>query len=123
MRIRDLQWKGIPVWPPEWWTTDLGGGEDGFLETVNIRKDPRLDCIFMVVNHLGAQRRGIILLENLAYLDILCLKLKENIGKSLKEIGDLEIDFSLSMPKKGPKRVRRITTPDMTKKKFQINGA
>ena len=122
MRIRDLQWKGIHAWPPEWWTTDHGGGEDGFLETVHIRKDPRLNCISMMVNHLGSERRGILILENLAHLDTLYLKLKENIGKPLREIGDLEIDFGLSMPRKGPKQVRPVIRPDMDKKKSQING-
>jgi hypothetical protein len=123
MRIRDLQWKGIPAWPPEWWTTDQGGGEDGFLETVNIRKDPRLSCISMMVNHLGSERRGIMVLENLAHLDILYHKLKENIGKPLREIGNLEINFGFSVPRKGPKQVRPRTTPDIDNKKSQLNGA
>jgi hypothetical protein len=123
MHIRDLQWKGMPVWPPEWWTTDQGGGEDGFLETVKIRKDPRLNCIYMVVNYLGSEKRGIMILENLAHLDILYLKLKENIGKALMEIGDLEIDFEPSMQKKGPKRVRPRTTPGIAMKKSQIKRA
>jgi hypothetical protein len=123
MRIRDLQWKGIPAWPPEWWTTDQGGGEDGFLETVNIRKDPRLSCISMVVNHFGSERRGIMILDDPAHLYILYRKLKENIGKQLGEIGDLEIDFGPSIPKKGFKQVRPQTTPDIAKRKSQINGA
>lgn len=27
MRIRDLQWKRMPAWPPEWWSSDEGAGD------------------------------------------------------------------------------------------------
>jgi hypothetical protein len=122
MRIRDLQWKGIFIWPPEWWTTDQGGGEEGFLETVNIHKDIMVDCLCMEAYHLNSQRKGIIILENLSYLEILYNKLQEHIGKSLKEIGDMEIDLGLSLPKNGPKQLRPVIRTDVDKKKSQIDG-
>jgi hypothetical protein len=123
MRIRDLQWSGIPTWPPQWWTTVQGNDEEGLLENVYLSKDKMPFCISVDANHLGAEKRGIIIMDDPAHLDVLYLKLKENIGKSLTEIGDMEIDFDLSMPKKGPKQVRPRTTPDIDKKKSRINGA
>jgi hypothetical protein len=123
MRIQDLKWKDVPMWPPEWWITDQGSGEEGLLEVVSLRKDKTPAYIYMVADHLGAQRGGIIILENPAHLDILYRKLKDNIGKPLREIGDLEIDFGLSVLKKGPKQVRHRKAPELAKKKFQINGA
>lgn len=106
MRIRDLQWKGMSMWPPEWGFSDEGAGEDGFLKNVQFRNDQTPQCISVVASHLGDDRNGIIILEDTTHLETLCQKLKENIGRPLKEIGDLNIDFFLSIPKKGQKQVR-----------------
>ena len=106
MRIRDLQWEGMPAWPPEWWISDEGAREEGSLKHVQFRYDQTPQCISVVASHLGDDRNGIIILENPAHLEILCQKLKENIGKPLSQIGDLEIDPLLPMPKKCAKQVR-----------------
>lgn len=123
MRIRDLKWKGIPAWPPAWWISDEGAGEEGVLKNVQLRNSLIPSCVSIVASHLGDDRTGIIVLEDSAHLEILCNKLKENIGKQLTEIGDLEIDFALFLLRKGPKQVRPRTTADISKKKSQINGA
>lgn len=112
MRIRDLKWKGLPAWPPEWWFSDEEAGEEGFLKNVEFRYDQNPQCISVVATHLGNDRRGIIILENPLHLETLCHKLQENIGKSVKDIGDFNIDFFLSIPKKGPEKVRPQTTKD-----------
>lgn len=106
MRIRDLQWKGISMWPPEWGFSDEGAGEEGCLKNVQLRYDQTPQCISVVATHLGNDRNGIIILENPLHLETLCQKLNENIGKPLSQIGDLDIDLLLSMSKKGPKQVR-----------------
>jgi hypothetical protein len=106
MRIRDLEWKGMPAWPPEWWISDEGVGEEGFLKKVQLRYDQRPACISVLATHRGDDRNGIIILEDPFHLEILHNKLKENIGRPLAEIGDLDIDFSLYIPKKGLKQVR-----------------
>ena len=110
MRIRDLQWKGMSIWPPEWGFSDEGAGEEGFLKNVQFRYDQTPACISLVASHLDEDRNGIIVLENSLNLETLCHKLKENIGRPLKEIGDLDINLMLSIPKKGPKQVRPPTT-------------
>jgi hypothetical protein len=119
MRIRDLKWKDVPMWPPEWWITDQGSGEEGLLEVVNLRKDKSPACIVVVADHLGADRRGIIILEDLTRLDILYHKLKENIGKSLREIGEMEIDFRLPIEKMGQKQARPRSMADISKKNLK----
>jgi hypothetical protein len=83
----------MPMWPPEWGILDHGVGEEGVLANVQLRNDLKPACIFVVANYLGDIRKGIIILEDLAYLGLLYHKLKDNIGKPLIEIGDLEIDF------------------------------
>jgi hypothetical protein len=116
MRIRDLQWKGLPMWPPEWWVSDEGAGEEGFLKNVQLRNDQKPACIAVVVTHLGNDRNGIIILEDPAHLETLCQKLRENTGRQLSEVGDLDVDFSLSIPKQGPRRVQRQITTDIRSK-------
>jgi hypothetical protein len=110
MRIRDLQWKGLSVWPPQWWVSDEEAGEEGILKTVQLRDDQIPACILVVASHSGNDRNGVIILENPLHLAILCHKLKENLGRPLKEIGDLKVDPFLSILKKGPKKVRPRTT-------------
>ncbi|MEJ2672094.1 MAG: hypothetical protein P8168_07820 [Deltaproteobacteria bacterium] len=107
MRIRDLKWKELPAWPPAWWMSDEGAGETGVLQSAQLRYDQTPPSITVVATHLGESRNGVILLEGLAYLEILCNKLKDNVGRPLAEIGDLDIDIFASRPKKkGPKQVR-----------------
>jgi hypothetical protein len=114
MRIRDLQWSGISAWPPQWWTTGQSNDEEGRLEAVYLSHDKMPFCISVDANHLGAEKRGIIILDDPADLYILYLKLKENIGKTLTEIGDLEIYFDPLVPRMGPKRVRPRTGSETT---------
>jgi hypothetical protein len=111
MRIRDLEWQGLPAWPPEWWISDEGAGEEGLLTKVQFRYDQTPVCIALVATHLGENRNGIIILADPTRLEILCNKLKENLGRSLLEIGDLEIDFLQSMPKEAPKQMMRHKLP------------
>ncbi len=94
------------MWPPEWMIADEGVGEEGVLEDVQFRIDAKPGLISVEVNHLGDSRQGIIILEDLAHLKVLYYKLRENIGKPLSEVGDLEIDLSLSPQKRGQKQAR-----------------
>ena len=110
MRIRDLKWKGMPAWPPEWWISDEGAGEEGFLKNVQLRYDQTPAYLSVVASHLGDDRNGIVILEDPAHLEIFYQKLKENIGRPLSQIGDLDTDFLPSIPKKGPKQVRPQST-------------
>ena len=89
------------MWPPEWGISNHGVGEEGVLANVQLRNDLTPACIFAVANYLGDIRKGIIILEELAPLGLLYHKLKQNIGKPLTEIGDLEIDFYPSLCKSG----------------------
>ena len=99
MLIRNLVWRGIPMWPPEWWTSDAGAGEEGILEDVQFYQDLKMECVQVVASHLGSIRKGAIFLENAAHLKALYYKLKENRGKSLTMIGDMELDFITSLPR------------------------
>ena len=101
----------MPMWPPEWGILDQGVGEEGVLANVQFRSDLTPACIFVVANYHGDIRKGIIILEELGSLGILYQKLKENIGKPLTEIGDLEIDFYPILRKSIPKPTQSHRRP------------
>ncbi len=85
---------------------DQGLGEAGILEEVHLRKDLNPKLITVVANHLGEVRKGIMLLEDPALLEVVYVKLKQHVGRPLTEIGDLEIGLLPPMPKRGPRQVR-----------------
>ena len=93
MQIRDLKWRTVRVWPPEWWLSDEGTAEEGILDEVQLRDDLTMRWITISVNHLNNNRKGIIVLDDPAHLEILYKKLKDNVGRPLIEIGDLDIEF------------------------------
>jgi hypothetical protein len=91
MRLRELRWQELPVWPPQWGVTDEGAGEVGVLKNVKIRKDTMLEYIYIEADDGGHKLRGITMLENPRHLESLYHTLRQHIGKPLTEIGDLEI--------------------------------
>ena len=111
MQIRTLKWKGLPMWPPEWMSLDQELGEAGVLEGVHLRHDLNPKLISVVANHLGDIRKGIMVLEDSALLEVVYGMLKQHVGRPLTEIGDLEICLLPPMPKRGPRQVRPPSPP------------
>jgi hypothetical protein len=111
MQIRNLKWRGLSMWPPEWTIMDQGLGEAGILAEVHLREDLNPKLISVVATHLGDVRKGIMVLEDPAHLEAVYGKLKQHVGRSLTEIGDLEISLSPSMPKRSPRQVRPPSPP------------
>ena len=106
MKIRGLKWRGLPMWPPEWRFSDQGVGEEGVLEAVTLRVDLHPKLISIVANHGGDIRKGVMLLDDLTHLEALYSTLRRNVGRPLREIGDLEISLLAPLPKRGPRRSR-----------------
>lgn len=111
MQIRTLKWRGLAMWPPEWTLLDQGLGEAGVLEEVHLRHDLNPTLISVVAKHLGEVRKGIMILEDPALLEVLYGTLKQHVGRPLVEIGDLEISLLPPMAKRGPKQVRPASPP------------
>jgi hypothetical protein len=93
MRLRELTWMQLPVWPPQWSVTDEGAGEVGVLMKVKIRKDNLLEYIYIEADDGGHKLRGIMTLGNPRHLKSLYRTICQHIGKPITEIGDLEIRF------------------------------
>ena len=106
MQIRTLMWRGLSMWPPEWMISDQGLGEAGILEEVYLRRDLKPKLIMVVVNHWGDIRKGIMVLEDPALLEVVYNKLKQHVGRLLTDIGNLEIHHVPPMPKRRPRQMR-----------------
>jgi len=91
LRLRELTWMQLPVWPPQWAVTDGGAGEAGVLIKAEIRKDRLLEYIYIEADDSGHKLRGITALGNSRHLKALYRTISQHIGKPLTEIGDLEI--------------------------------
>jgi hypothetical protein len=100
-------WNNLRMWPPEFGLANQVIGKKGILKSVQIRYGLKINVIIVTANYLDHEGKGIIILENPVHLKILCAKLKENIGKPIREIGDMKIDFDLPIQNMGPKRVTR----------------
>jgi hypothetical protein len=91
MRLRELRWQKLPVWPPQWAVTDEGAGEAGVLLKINLCKDRLLEYLYIEADDEGHKLCGIITIATPRHLKSLHRTISRHIGKTLTEIGDLEI--------------------------------
>ena len=92
MLINQLRWRGIPIWPPLWSEENHSISEQhGLIKNVEMLPINRLIRIDATCS--GICISGLILAGD-AYLSSLYRKLKENIGKPLVEVGNMEIEIS-----------------------------
>jgi hypothetical protein len=83
MKIRDLKWKSLPMWPPQWSVSDEQAGEERVLEDVKLSNQLSTRLISIEANPLDDYRKGIMILEDPAHLKLVFEKLRENLGKPL----------------------------------------
>ena len=90
MRIKELTWKGLLIWPPQWTEEISDMVEQGVLKGVDIL--PVTDLIKIDAAYAGNTISGLIF-SNEEYQGSLYRKLKDNIGKPLEEVGNMEVYF------------------------------
>jgi hypothetical protein len=102
MKLRDhplmKRKTGFQTWPPMWTTThhDKDGkpiGEVGFLEDVTMSYLID-DKFFLFMKHEGLRYMGFMSFDDVKICSELYLLLKSKVGVSIKEIGDLDLDFA-----------------------------
>lgn len=89
---------GLQSWPPVWTTTrldptDKPSGEIGILEEALMNQlfDNKL---FLLINYQGIRYMGAIHLDDASFCSKLLTILKSKVGRSIKEIGDLNLSFT-----------------------------
>jgi hypothetical protein len=103
MQLRDhplmTRKSGICTWPPLWTTThhdenDKPKGEIGTLQQV-LRNELFNYRIFLFVDYLGRRYMGSMAFDDEKFCEAIYSLLKSTIGLSIKDIGDLDVSFTL----------------------------
>jgi hypothetical protein len=90
---------GFSSWPPAWInnyqddTISRLAGEIGTLERV-LRSQVK-NQLFIVIRHRGFLYTGSLHLDDLSFCYALSNVLNDNIARSLKEIGDIDLSYTL----------------------------
>jgi len=90
MLIKEMRWNGLLIWPPHWTEESPNVMEHGLLKGAEIL--PLTNLIKIDAAYAGTILSGLIFsMED--YQGSLYRKLKENIGKPLEEVGNMEVYF------------------------------
>jgi hypothetical protein len=90
MLIKELKWQGIGAWPPQWADSSHIINENAILS--NVRPIVGTDLLRIDVEHNGIPHLGVMFADR-EVRETLCRRLKENLGRRLAEVADLEIDL------------------------------
>ncbi len=101
MRINTMMCMGLRVWPPKLLISSQSHSDKAVL--MDVKTIVATDLLRVDVEHNMIPDLGIILVEE-GDRKSLYLKLKENIGRSLADIGELEIDSKDDQEEEGPLR-------------------
>jgi hypothetical protein len=103
MQLRDhpllIRKSGFCSWPPIWTTTrhdrnDKPTGEVGVLEDT-LMSSLINNKIFMFMQYRGFRYMGFLAFDDPVFCGQIYTLLKSNIGLSIKEIGDLDVSYTL----------------------------
>jgi len=90
MLIKELTWNGLLIWPPLWAEDSHEVIEHGLLKGAEIL--PLIELIKIDATYAGTTISGLIFSTE-EYQGSLYNKLRENIGKPLEEVGNMELYF------------------------------
>ena len=103
MQLRDhsalIRKSGYPSWPPKWTTThhdkdDKTIGEVGTLESV-MMSNLIDNKIFLFMHCEGLRYMGFMGFDDLSFCDQIYKLIKSQVSRSIKEIGDLDLSYTL----------------------------
>ncbi len=90
MRLRQMRGEGFPCWPPVWLEKILSNSEEGVLKQVVLV--PGTTILKVDVRREDGDLIGLLIFEK-EFLDSVYQKLQANIGRTLTEVGNLEINY------------------------------
>ena len=95
-----MSYHRVPSWPPTWlWRsgndTTTPKGEIGTLKDVIPSTIEPYDRCFLVMEHCGAEYIGALLLSDTAFCREIFGILIQNRGKTIREIGSINLGYTL----------------------------
>lgn len=103
MKLREhplMRYRGVSNWPPVW-TPSSGGavlssslkGEIGTLKELDCESITSKSCNLMI-EYDNQDYIATLLFDDGMFCWLTCVELKKHIGKSLKEIGNLDLPYN-----------------------------
>jgi hypothetical protein len=94
-----MNYHGVRNWPPAWVSTrslplETVNGEIGILESVKLYELTPNRC-FLIIEFQSMRYMGSLLFEDAAFCRQIHDLLQKHLGHSVKEIGDLDVSFTL----------------------------
>ena len=91
--------RGIPNWPPVWTRPTKEGnkterGEVGILRYVHVKDSISNKC-FLVIEHDKEHYVGCLIFDDVAFCSQISNLLRDQVGRAVKEIGDLDLSYTL----------------------------
>jgi hypothetical protein len=95
-----MTYKDLRRWPPAWlWTAGYDNtdprGEIRILKTALRSRIQPHDRCFLIMEHCGAEYIGALLLNDPAFCREIFEVLIQNLGKTIQEIGDIDLSYTL----------------------------
>ena len=102
MELREhplMKYGRLPNWPPVWTQNTRTGikrlaGEIGVLAYVHTRRGPSDKC-FLVIDHEHERYVGTLLFDDRTFCGQVCELLRGHVGRSIKDIGGLDVSHFL----------------------------
>jgi len=93
-------YKGNRSWPPAWlWTAGYDNthprGEVGILKVALRSHIQPHDRCFLVMEHCGAEYVGALLLDDPAFCREIFEVLSQQLGNTIRKIGDIDLEYTL----------------------------
>jgi hypothetical protein len=90
---------GLKAWPPLWRAT-LPYNDNKLIGEIGILKDVMMsdqidNKIFMFMQHEGFRYMGFLTFDDSPFCHEIYRLLKSNVGRSIKEIGDIDLSYTL----------------------------
>jgi hypothetical protein len=95
-----MSYGGVPSWPPVWvW---IGGkenkhpqGEVGILSNVRLSSISPCNRCYLRMEYEGSDYMAVVLFDDLSFCSEVFELLSNNLGRSIKEVGDLDVNYTL----------------------------
>ncbi len=94
-----MNYRGVPNWPPVWTLARNGSvktvkGEVGVLKYVHASTDMSNKC-YLVISYQSERYTGCILCRDHSFCAQIAHLLRDHVGRSIKDIGDLDLSYTL----------------------------
>jgi hypothetical protein len=102
MELRDhpfMRRRGVPNWPPVWTQARREGnkttrGEVGVLRYVHANDPISYKC-YLVIEYSNEHYVGCLMFDDVSFCCQIATVLQEHVGTAIKEIGDLDLSYTL----------------------------